>query len=426
MRRRHRGYRRRRKGPVIAGLLCLVVAGIFIWRWNPFAGREVQNSDPDTTSYTEAEDHTAAAVTTESQISSEDTTEALDTTEELAVSTYLEQMTLREKVSQLIFLHGQGESIETLFKYQVGGIILFDAFFRDKSADQVIQGIEDMQSVMKIPMLVAVDEEGGSVVRVSNHRALSTEKFQSPRRLYREGGMDLIREDTIDKSELLRGYGINVNLAPVADVSVSGSDYIHDRAFGKNAEETADYVSNVVTEMQKCGIGSVVKHFPGYGNNRDTHKHFVKDRRDYATFEKSDLIPFEAAIEAGVNGVLVSHNIVECMDDTYPASLSPAVHRLLREKMGFDGVIMTDDLVMKAIQKAEFDQEPAVLAFAAGNDMIISSDYENDMQAVVDAVQDGTLSQDAIDESVKRVLAWKNSLGLLQTPKQTPADQVSD
>ncbi|MDE5966849.1 MAG: beta-hexosaminidase, partial [Lachnospiraceae bacterium] len=249
---------------------------------------------------------------------------------EYAAREYLQDMSMEQKMNQMIFLHYQGQSVEQLKQYQPGGIILFADFFKGKSRETVIEDIARMQEVCEIPMLVGVDEEGGTVIRVSRYKRLAEEKFRSPQELYAAGGMEEIASDTEKKAALLHALGINVNLAPVADVSVNASDYIYQRTFGKNAEETAEYVATVVEEMQRDNMGSVLKHFPGYGNNRDTHKGFAVDNREYADFETVDFLPFQAGIAAGADSVLVSHNIVMCMDESLPASMSPEGHDILR------------------------------------------------------------------------------------------------
>ena len=252
------------------------------------------------------------------------------------------------------------------------------------------------------------------MVRVSSNPNLAPEgKFPSPQRLYAQGGLEAIAQDAASKSALLLGYGINVNFAPVADVSTDPADFIYDRSFGQDAQATAEYVTTVVEQMDAAGIGSVLKHFPGYGNNVDTHTGIAVDERPYETFVESDFLPFEAGIAAGADSVLVSHNIVGSMDSTLPASMSPEVHRVLREELGFSGVVLTDDLAMDAVEAYAEDGSVAVLAVLAGNDMIITTDYRTQIPLVIAAVEDGTIAESAIDQAVSRVLGWKYDLGLL-------------
>ena len=190
---------------------------------------------------------------------------------------------------------------------------------------------------------------------------------------------------------------------------------MHDRTFGQDAGATADYVAQVTAQMSADNMGSVLKHFPGYGNNVDTHTGIALDERPLETFETSDFLPFQAGIEAGggKTAVLVSHNIMKAADDTLPASLSPAVHQILREELGFDGVAMTDDLAMDAVAAYAADGAVAVMALEAGNDLIITTDYRTQIPKVIEAVESGALSGDAIDTACRRVLTWKQDLGLL-------------
>ena len=199
----------------------------------------------------------------------------------------------------------------------------------------------------------------------------------------------------------------------MADVSTNPSDFIYARSFGQDAQATAGYVSQVVAVMKQERIGSVLKHFPGYGSNEDTHTGIAVDQRPYETFEASDFLPFQAGIQAGADAVLVSHNVITCMDASLPASLSPAVHQVLREDLGFDGVILTDDLAMDAVSQYAQDGSAAVLAVLAGNDMVVTTDFETQIPQVVAAVENGIIPEAQIDQSVARVLAWKYDLGLL-------------
>ncbi len=195
-------------------------------------------------------------------------------------------------------------------------------------------------------------------------------------------------------------------------MSNNPSDYIYPRTFGKDAKQTAAYVKTVVEAMNGRKLGAVLKHFPGYGSNVDTHTGIATDTRPYTSFETADFLPFQAGIAAGAGGVLVSHNIVTCMDETLPASLSPAVHRVLRDTLGFNGVIMTDDLMMEAIKQYTGAQKAAVLAVRAGNDMVLATDFDVQIPAVLAAVEEGTIPMAQIDASVTRILLWKARLGL--------------
>ena len=316
-------------------------------------------------------------------------------------------------MGQMFFVRcRKNTAVNDLKTYKLGGYILYASDFKGQTKDSLRTLLNQYQQAAGIPLLIGVDEEGGNVNRVSLYKAFREAPFQSPQSLYAQGGFSLIISDTIEKAALLKSLGINVNLAPVCDVSNNPSDYIYPRTFGKDAEQTAAYIKTVVETMSSHTLGAVLKHFPGYGSNVDTHTGIATDTRPYAAFESADFLPFQAGIAAGAGGVLVSHNIVTCMDKDLPASLSPAVNRVLRDTLGFRGVIMTDDLMMKAIQQYIGTQKAAVLAVQAGNDMVLATDFDVQIPAVLDAVEKGSIPLSQIDASVTRILLWKARLGL--------------
>ena len=333
------------------------------------------------------------------------------------VVSLLDTMTLEQKVGQMFLARCPEEyAPELASQYQLGGYLLFARDFEDRSHEQVADTIAGYQSAVSIPMFIAVDEEGGTVNRVSRNPLLRPEPFASPKDLYQQGGLQRIVEDTKEKCSLLSGLGINLNLAPVCDLSQDPDDFIYHRSFGQDARHTASYVREVVQTMTHSRMGSALKHFPGYGGNVDTHTGIAYDHRPCETFQSEDFLPFRAGIESGAGMVLVSHNVVVCMDDRLPASLSPEVHRVLREELGFGGVILTDDLVMDGAGEFGSAEEIAVLAVQAGNDLLCSSEFELQIPAVLDAVRSGKIPMEQIDRSVLRILRLKQSLGLAVTP----------
>ena len=329
------------------------------------------------------------------------------------ITKMLDNMSVEEKVGQMFMVRVPKENADKrVSEYHLGGYIMFGRDFDNKTKEEVMGNIASWQSASDIPMLIGVDEEGGTVNRISTNTEFRSEPFKSSQELYAEGVFDLIYEDTIIKANFLKELGINVNFAPVVDVSINPDDYIYKRSFGKNANLTSEYAEVVVRTMKESNIASVLKHFPGYGNNTDTHTGISIDNRTLETFKENDFLPFEAGIKAGANIVLVSHNIVTNIDSNNPASLSTRVHEILRNDLGFAGVIITDDLYMDAISK-NYDSSVAVLAILAGNDLICTTDFESQIPEVIAAVEDGTISIDRINESVRRILELKLELNLI-------------
>ena len=330
------------------------------------------------------------------------------------VDLLLSGLTTEEKVGQLFLARCRKETAaEDIAQYHLGGLVLFDRDTEDETPESLRQTLEHYQKAATIPLLIAVDEEGGSVVRISDKPAFRDAPFSSPRSLYEGGGMEALRTAEVEKDALLSDLGINVNLAPVCDITTDPAAFLYDRSLGQSPELTCQWVQIAVEEGQTYGIGCVLKHFPGYGNNADTHVGIAIENRSLEELEAQDLLPFAAGMEAGCGAVMVSHIQVTALDAEYPASLSPAVHRYVRETMGYNGVLVTDDLVMDAISVPYGVWEAAVLAVLAGNDLLISSDFPEQYAAVLEAIREGRISEEQLDNAVRRVLLWKQSLGLL-------------
>lgn len=175
----------------------------------------------------------------------------------------LETMTLDEKIGQIFLVrYNEENAIQNIKDYNFGGYIFFEKDFKDKTKEQVISMINDVQNASKIPLITAVDEEGGTVVRISSNGNLASSRFKSPKTLYKEGGFDLIKTDTIQKSNLLYELGLNLNLAPVVDISTNTSDYMYKRTLGENKELTAEYAKTVINASKETQVSYCLKHFP--------------------------------------------------------------------------------------------------------------------------------------------------------------------
>ena len=326
----------------------------------------------------------------------------------------LKQMTLEEKVGQMFLARYPSSDVnEQIINDNPGGYVMFSKDFNNHSIESMIKKINTNQDNSKIKMFMAVDEEGGMVTRVSRHSAFKNKRFESPQALYNQGGIEKILEESKEKCKSLKSIGLNVNLAPVVDISTNSSSFIYKRTLGKSAEETAEYAEKLINEMNNNGMISAMKHFPGYGDNADTHTGVAVDNRSYEDFIEKDFKPFIAGIKAGGPIILVNHNILNCMDKNMPASLSKSVHDILRDELKYTGLIITDDLAMNAVEKYVKNNEAAVQAVLAGNDMIISSDFTKQKAEVVDAVRNNEISEEQIDTAVRRIIACKYYYGII-------------
>ncbi len=182
------------------------------------------------------------------------------------------QMTDEQKVGQMFLAHWPEEdAAQFAAQYHLGGYILFADFFAEKTPEQARQTLADCQNEQEIPMALAVDEEGGTVNRVSRYPQYRAEPFVSPQQLYAQGGLDRLAQDAAEKAALLASLGLNLNLAPVCDLSQNPQDFIYYRTLGCPAEETAEYIATVVQAARGRGVGCCLKHVPGYGGTADTH-----------------------------------------------------------------------------------------------------------------------------------------------------------
>lgn len=326
----------------------------------------------------------------------------------------ISDMSLEQRVGQLFLARYNADTAAAdIRQYHLGGLVLFGSDFENQTPDSMCQTIAAYQNSAEKPLLIAVDEEGGDVTRISQFPAFRDRRFSSLRKRYDQGGLEGVLAEEEEKCRLLSDLGINVNLGPVCDITTEPEAFMYSRSLGQDAQTTAEVTASTVNLMNAFSIGSVLKHFPGYGNNVDTHTGIAVDTRALSELEERDLVPFTAGIQAGCGAVMVGHIIVEALDRELPASLSPAVHRYLREELGFSGVIMTDDLVMQAITDQYGAGEAAVMAVLAGNDLLCSTEYAVQYQAVLQAVLDGRIDIDVLNSALRNVLEWKISLGLL-------------
>lgn len=334
--------------------------------------------------------------------------------EEKATS-LLKKLSLEEKVGQMFLVRiPEKDKIETALHYEIGGYLWFGKDFSDKTMNTLPEAVRSIQESVKLNLFMAVDEEGGEVNRISSFSEFRTEAFPSPRQEFKDGGWDEIIKVETEKAKLLKELGFNLNLAPVADVANGEEDFIFNRSFSTSPLQVAKYVKLAVSIFNQNGVGTVLKHFPGYGSNVDTHTGVAYDQRDYDSFDTHDFIPFRAGIQAETEAILISHNVIITLDDQYPASLSRKVHDVLRDEMNFDGIIITDDLVMDGLKDFANQEEAAILAVLAGNDILISTEYSIQIPAVIEAVKSNEIPIDEINQSVQRVLETKIRLGIIE------------
>ena len=344
--------------------------------------------------------------------------------------------TIRKKIGQLLICGFYGHEIspeleEMIVKYSIGGIILF------KRNVQSVEQIKNLNLELQIlntrhansPLLISIDQEGGAVARIEAGIT------------YLPGAMALAAATDGSSQEItaiyhavgqeLRALGINTNLAPVADTNNNADNpVINIRSFGEDPVRVSDYVTAAIEGLEKAQVVSVAKHFPGHGDTAvDSHLGLPRINHSKERLEKIELKPFQAAIEKGAPAIMTAHIVVPSLDaKEVPATLSkPILTNLLREKMGFEGVIMTDCLEMDAIAKHYGVVAGAIHAFEAGADLLLISHTKDHqigfIKTMMKKVENGEISETRIDESIARIQTLKTRYQMDQYVVEAPLQE---
>ncbi len=343
-----------------------------------------------------------------------------------AVEEILEGMTLEDKVYQMMFVTPEditgvgvavqaGEGTRTaLEKYPVGGIIYFAQNFENR--EQTIEMIANTQEFSKIPLFISVDEEGGTVSRLGSNPLMGITKQPPMLEIGKTENPELAYETGATLGKELSKIGFNVDFAPVADVLKEGNVETGSRSFGYDAENVSLMVENLVKGLDDNGVSATLKHFPGAGATTvDSHTGYSANLRTMEEIRNEEFLPFIAGINAGADFVMVSHmTLTNATKEKLPSSISKEViTEMLIEELGFKGIVITDSLRMGAITEHYSPSEIGVMAVKAGNDMILMpKDIQAAHQGIVEAVKKGEISEERIDESVRKILAMKIEKGL--------------
>ena len=336
------------------------------------------------------------------------------------VEAIISEMTLEEKVAGLFVVTPEGiTGVDTalqagdgtktaLEKYPVGGLIYFKKNIQ--SENQIKKMVENSVSYAKYPMFIAVDEEGGVVARLAD--GLKLDNVGPMAEIGSTGDTAKAYEAMKTVGTYMTSYGFNLNFAPVADVLTNAENSsIGDRSFGTEPTAVAGMVVSAMNGLEETGVTACVKHFPGLGDaSEDTHNGLAVIDKSLDELKQNELIPFVEAIENGANMIMVGHmSLPQVVGDNTPATMSKEViSDLLRSELGFNGVVITDAMNMGAITEYYGADEAAIRAFKAGADMVLMpEDFKLAYEGVIEAVKDGTISEDRINNSLKRVFRIK-------------------
>lgn len=345
------------------------------------------------------------------------------------VEDVLGQMTLEEKAAQLFVitpeaLTGTGQAVQAgettrkcLKEYPVGGLIYFTSNI--ESREQIQEMLENSKNYMlensQIPLFVSVDEEGGTVARVADSGIAGIPKLGNMSEIGASGDSRKAYETGLTLGKYLSELGFNLDFAPVADVLTNPDNtVVRYRSFGGDKELVSEMVLKELDGLHKSGMLGVVKHFPGHGATLgDTHEGYAYTDKTLDEMLENEMVPFQKAIENNVQIVMAGHiSVPGITGNEEPASLSHTVITdILRERLGFDGIVITDALNMGAVAEMYTSSEAAVKVLEAGGDMLLMpEDFQSAYQGVLDAVSSGRIEEERLDESVRRILRVKEKL----------------
>lgn len=339
----------------------------------------------------------------------------------------LKNMTLSEKIYQMIFTTPEditgvecavaaGDTTkEALSKYPVGGLIYFS--YNLKNREQVTNMLKNTQSYSHIPLFLGIDEEGGAVSRAGSNPELKITKHPPMKDIGASGDISLAYNTGKTLAIELKELGFNVDFAPVADVLVNKNNTeIGNRSFGTDPYLVASMVENTVRGLEENGMSSALKHFPGHASTtKNSHFGYSESARTEEELRTCEFLPFQAGINAGCDFVMISHMTL-LNTDSSPSSMSyKVITEMLKEELGFSGIVITDSFKMGAVTDSRFSDNPEVLAIAAGADMIlIPKDVKAAHDSIKNAVSSGTITEARIDESVLKILKTKYESGLFK------------
>ncbi len=302
----------------------------------------------------------------------------------------------------------------TVSKYALGGYLYSTDNFSGKSMEEIKSLISTYKNATSTPILSAVKEEGGYVTTLSDLDAYYEYDFASPRNTFAQGGMDAIKTSEEQKTTMLASAGIDLNLAPVCDMGEEMNHIMYSRSLGGTLDETCEFARTVTNTSQTKGVSVALKHFPGYGTNPDTFEPVVVDTREVSVFEQNDFKPFEAGITAGAHCIMMSNVLVQNLDSNCISSLSTYMHEILRDRMKFTGLIITDNLDNADYSNYSNGKNVYVQAVLAGNDLILVNNIEEAYTSILAAVNDGTIDVEDLQKACTRIIAYKYTAGIMK------------
>ena len=333
----------------------------------------------------------------------------------------IEELSLEEKIGQMLIIGMDTNYItdrikNMIQKYKIGGIILYRKNF--KSYDSMVKLINELKELNKnnkIPMFIAIDQEGGRVNRMPKE----LKNLPAANKVANKKDIELVKNTAQITARMLYESGFNMNFAPVMDIKrFSENHVVGDRAFGENKDDVSKYAIEYMKQLQQNNIISVIKHFPGHGaTKKDSHFSLPIINKEISELQNDDMIPFKNAIDEGADAILIGHLVIKNVTGIYPASLSRKfIYKYLRKGYRYNKVIVTDDLKMRAIRLIYGPRFAFKKAFEAGNDIIVfrynQKEEEKCYLQIVNMVKENKINIGIINRSVKRILKLKQKYKL--------------
>ncbi|MYL34608.1 beta-N-acetylhexosaminidase [Pontibacillus yanchengensis] len=345
----------------------------------------------------------------------------------------MEDMTIDDMIAQMMYVGLNGTSLsqkgkEMIASQHVGGIILLGRNVTGhKQLDAYVSSIKQANHGYDVPLFVGVDEEGGRVSRIPS----ALRNIPSSKQIGDQNNPDLSYQVGELLAKKVEQYGFNMDFAPVLDINNNPNNpVIGDRSFGAEPSKVSELGIATMKGIASEGVVPVVKHFPGHGDTSvDSHINLPKINKTLNELDDFELVPFKNAVDEGADMVMVAHILFPELDQTYPATLSKSVITgVLREKLQFDGVVITDDMTMGAISNEYGMEQAAVLSIKAGSDMVMIANpqgdqYESVQQTIKQTVEKGEISKESIEKSVRRILALKQKYNLDEKSDSSPSQE---
>lgn len=348
----------------------------------------------------------------------------------------INEMTLDEKIGQMVLVGFDGYTIneysrEMIEKYKIGGFVLYKRNI--KNSEQVlslINSLKNVNSINQVSLFIAVDEEGGKITRMPKE----LKKFPSNKRIAEAEDADLSFKVGEVIGEELKSFGFNMNFAPVLDINSNPQNpIIGNRSFGSTENIVSKLGIQTMKGMQSKKIIPVIKHFPGHGDTSiDSHLELPSVNNDLDRLRNFELIPFSKAIRNNADAVMVAHILLPKIDSGNPATFSKTIITdILRNDLNFNGIVITDDMEMRAISKNFNIEDASIKSIIAGSDIILVCHTYNKQVAVINAlknaVENNKISEERIDESVYRILKLKQKYNLTnQSIKSINVEDLND